>query len=150
FLDVSSNRFLQTTFLLHDNAGVDFPPYADYARNDSLFVTAPAETNAVVTRSPYSADASADIWRGLRFFRSQITQANFKAAIALANDFCTKRPDVPDCVPLPGTNTALSADPADYRISEFGLITEVFDADTDVNGLSVGVHVRGVGLYNFR
>jgi hypothetical protein len=150
FHDPGSNRSLQTTYLLHQNTGVDFSPYAEYARNDSLFVASPASTNAVVTRSPYSAPADAGTWAGLRFYRSQITQANFRAAVALANAFCTKRPDIPDCTPPPGRDAALSGDPAAYRISEFSLITEVFDADTDANGLSVGLHVRGLGLYNFR
>lgn len=150
FYDTTTGRFLQMTMLLHDTDGVDFVPYADYARNDSLFVAAPATTTAVVTRSPYSAAPSGRPWTGLRFFRSQITPANFRAAIALANSFCARRPDVPDCAILPGSAAPLSETPEDYRIAEFALITELFNADTDRNGLSVGLHVRALGLYNFR
>jgi len=149
FFDVSTERFLQMTFLLFDTQGVDFAPYADYARNDSLFVASPAITNAVVTRSPYSAAPSAAAWTGLRFFRSQVTQQNFRAAIDLVNQFCRTRADVPDCTVLPGHATPLSTDPVDYRIFEFGAITEVFNADTDANGMSIGLHVRALGLYNF-
>jgi hypothetical protein len=150
FYDTTTGRFLQMTMLLHDTAGTDFPPYADYARNDSLFVATPATTTSVVTRSPYSAAPSARVWTGLRFFRSQITPTNFRAAVALANSFCAGRPDVPDCVILPGTPAPLSETPEDYRIAEFALITELFNADTDRNGLSVGLHLRALGLYNFR
>lgn len=149
FYDVSTERFLQMTMLLHNNDGVEFTPYADYARNDSLFVASPAETNAVVTRSPYSAAPSVLPWTGLRFFRSQITQQNFRAAIELANAFCASRAEIADCVILPG-RTPLSFDPADYRIFEFSVITEIFNADTGRNGISVGLHLRGLGLYNFR
>jgi hypothetical protein len=150
FYDTTTGRFLQMTMLLHGTAGVDFAPYADYARNDSLFVATPAVTTTVVTRSPYSAAPSARAWTGLRFFRSQITQANFRAAVALANLFCAGRPDVPDCATFAGMATPLSEIPEDYRIAEFALITEVFNADTDRNGLSIGLHVRALGLYNFR
>lgn len=150
FYDVTAARFLQMTLLLHSTDGVDFAPYADYARNDSLFVTAPAVTNAVVTRSPYSAAPSPVPWTGLRFFRSQITPANFRTAVALANGFCATRPEIPDCTILPGNSAPLSDNPADYRIAEFSLITELFNADTDRNGLSAGLHLRALGLYNFR
>jgi hypothetical protein len=150
FFDVTTERFLQMTFLLFDTRGVEFAPYANYARNDSLFVASPAATNAVVTRSPYSATPSGTVWTGLRFFRSQVTQSNFGAAIDLANQFCRTHVEVPDCAILPGRTTALSSDPTDYRIFEFAAITEVFDADTDENGLSVGLHLRALGLYNFR
>jgi hypothetical protein len=150
FYDTTTDRFLQMTMLLHDTDGVDFVPYADYARNDSLFVATPAVTTPVVTRSPYSAAPGAEPWTGLRFFRSQITPANVRAAIGLANAFCAGRPDVPDCAVLPGTATPLSQSPEDYRIAEFAVITELFNADTDRNGLSIGLHVRALGLYNFR
>jgi hypothetical protein len=150
FYDTTTGRFLQMTMLLHDTDGVDFVPYADYARNDSLFVATPAITTPVVTRSPYSATPSAEAWTGLRFFRSQITPANFRAAIGLANSFCAGRAEVPDCTILPGAATPLSLAPEDYRIAEFALITELFNADTDRNGMSIGLHVRALGLYNFR
>ena len=150
FYDVTTERFLQMTFLLYQNRGVEFAPYADYARNDSLFVATPAVTNAVITRSPYSAEPSASPWIGLRFFRSQLTQANFREAIGMTNRFCASRPDVPDCTLPPGRPAPLSADPADYLISEFSIITEVFNADTDVNGMSLGLHLRALGLFNFR
>ncbi|MEO8137036.1 MAG: hypothetical protein ABI831_24040 [Betaproteobacteria bacterium] len=149
FYDTASDKFLQMTMSLFDTVNVGFAPYADYARNDSLFVVAPLATSAVVTRSPYSAAASQKAWTGLRFFRGQITQQNFRAAIDLANRFCATRPDVPDCA-IPDTlDTPLSLSPANYRISEFSLITEIFNADTDANGVSVGLHLRGLGLYRF-
>ena len=148
--DVTTERFFQMTFLLHQNTGVEYAPYADYARNDSLFVSTPLETNAVVTRSPFSAAPSAGSWTGLRFFRTQLTQANFRAAVDMANAFCAGRADVPDCTILPGRTSPLSVEPRDYLISEFSLITEVFNADTDANGMSVGLHVRALGLFNFR
>jgi hypothetical protein len=148
--DVSTERSFQMTFLLHQNTGVEFTPYADYARNDSLFVATPLMTNAVITRSPYSAAPSATSWTGLRFFRAQLTPANFRAAIDLVNGFCATRGDVPDCSVLPARATPLSIDPTHYVVSEFSVITEIFNADTDANGLSIGLHLRGLGLYNFR
>jgi len=150
FLDMSTGRFLQTTFLLFDDRGVGYAPYADYARNDSLFVSAPADTSAVVTRSPFSAAPSEQAWTGLRFFRSQITQDNFRSAIDLANAFCRDRSDIPDCAVPAGRSGALSRNPADYRIAEMGFIAEIFDADQDRNGLSLGLHLSGLGLYRFR
>jgi len=35
-------------------------------------------------------------------------------------------------------------------MTEFALITELFNADTDANGASLGLHVRNMGAYNFR
>jgi hypothetical protein len=79
-----------------------------------------------------------------------LTPANFRAAIDLVNGFCASRGDVPDCSVLPAGATPLSIDPMHYVVSEFSVITEIFNADTDTNGLSIGLHLRGLGLYNFR
>ena len=150
FYDAQSDKFFQMTFSLYNNDSIHFAPYATYARGDSLFVAAPLASNAVVTRSPYSAAASEQPWAGLRFFRAQITQQNFRTAIDLANRYCATQSDVPDCVIAAGQVTPLSVDPTAYRISEFSLITEIFNADTDANGVSVGMHLRALGLYRFR
>lgn len=149
FHDSISDKSLQMTLLLFDTVDVGFAPFADYARNDSLFVGAPLASSAVVTRSPYSAPPGTQPWTGLRFFRGQITQQNFGAAIDLANRFCAQRADIPECAIPPALNTPLSLNTADYRIREFSVITEIFNADTGANGVSVGLHLRGLGLYRF-
>ena len=100
--------------------------------------------------SPYSHPATTETWTGLRFFRTQITPANFAAAIAMANRFCATRADIPDCEIAEGLGAALSTDPAGYLLIEFSVITELFNADTDRNGVSVGLHLNGLGAYNFR
>ena len=150
FVDTTSGRFLQMTLTLFNTDGVTFEPYASYARNDSLFVAAPLDSSAVVTRSPYSAEPSGVRWTGLRFFRGQISPANFRAALDLANRYCADKNFIPDCTVASGEITPLHTDPGAYRITEFSVITEVFNADTGSNGVSVGLHLRGLGLYNFR
>ncbi len=150
FFDASSGKPLQMTLLVFANEGIAYSPYVDYARNDSLFVSAPLTTTAIATRSPYSYGATAEPWTGLRFFRAQITPANFGAAVALVNQFCARRPDIPDCAIPPGRDLALSRDPADYRLIEFSVITEVFNADTGRNGMSVGMHLQSLGAFTFR
>lgn len=150
FFDITSDKMLQMTLLIYSGQDVSYPAYADYARNDSLFVSAPLATTGVATLSPYSFPATTQTWTGLRFFRAQITPANFAAAIAMANRFCTARADIPDCGIAPGRDAALSADPADYLMTEFSVITELFNADTDRNGMSLGLHLNGLGAYNFR
>jgi hypothetical protein len=150
FFDVGSGKLLQMTLLIYSSQDVSYPAYADYARNDSLFVSAPLATTKIATLSPYSSPATTETWTGLRFFRAQITPANFAAAIDLANRFCATRADIPDCGIAPGHDTALSPDPADYLVTEFSVITELFNADTDLNGMSIGLHLKGLGAYNFR
>src|SRR5262249_8679131 len=145
-----TGKFLQMTFLLYHNGAIALAPYADYARGDSAFVATPLVQNAVVTLSPYSSAAQAHNWSGLRFFRAQITPANFRAAVGMVNAVGMQRPDVEDCMAEDGMSPPFSDNPADYRISEFGLIAEIFGADTGANGVSVGLHLRGLGLYRFR
>lgn len=150
FVDVTSGRPLQMVLLIFSNAGAAYPAFADYARNDSLFVSSPLATTEVATLSPYSFPATAETWSGLRFFRAQITPANFAAAIDMANRFCKTHAAIPDCTLFGGRGAALSPDPVEYRLIEFSLIAELFNADTERNGVSVGLHLRGLGAYNFR
>jgi hypothetical protein len=86
----------------------------------------------------------------LRFFRSQITQQNFRAAIDLANQFCRNRPDVPDCSILPGHTTPLSTDPTDYRISSSASSARYSTPIPTRTASRWALHVRALGLYNFR
>lgn len=150
FLDTTSGRFLQLVLLIFSSRGVAYPAYADHARNDSVFVSAPLATTTVATLSPYSHPATAQTWSGLRFFRAQITPANFSAALDMANRYCAAHAEIAECGAGAGGEPAFSADPTAYLITEFSVITEIFGADTGVNGMSMGLHLQGLGAYNFR
>ena len=121
--------------------------YASFVSHDgeTPFVSTPiGPVSKYATLSPYSAAFTGNTWSGLRFFRANVTQANFRQAIADINAYCAANPALRYC-----SGAAFSDSPANYVMTDFGVLHEVF-RQTPMGNLSMGVHVYGLGAYNFR
>jgi hypothetical protein len=139
-LDVFDNRFAEVlryqTYVSHDGG---LP-----------FVSVPVNRHApYATPYPKSAQFTGTAWSGLRLFGARITQSQFRAALSDINAFCAAHVDLPNCDNAPGVGAAFSTKVTDYSITSFGVLHEIFGTDLD-NHLSMGVHVWGLGAWNFR
>lgn len=139
-LDIFDNRFAEVlryqTYVAHDG---EIP-----------FISLPVNRHAPYA-TPYakSAQFTGTTWSGLRLFGARITQQQFRAALNGINAFCEAHVDLPNCASAPGIGAAYNANVADYEITSFGVLHEIFGTDSR-NHLSMGVHVSGLGAWNFR
>jgi len=114
------------------------------------FVSTPiVAVSKYATLSPYSATFTGTTWSGLRFYRAHVTQDDFRRMLADINAYCAANPAMRYCSsPTPGA-AAYSTAVTDYVITDFGVLHEVFPQSDKAN-LSMGVHVYGLGAWNFR
>ena len=150
------DRFTSKTFALllgvFDNrSGTDTSYPSSVAHDGSTpFVSVPFNENAAfATLSPYSSTYTGIPWTGLRFFRAHITQANFSAAVAAINTYCRFHTDARYCDIFPFIWTSYSSSVTNYELTDFGVLHEV-DRGGPNGNLSMGVHVYGLGAWNFR
>jgi hypothetical protein len=150
------DRFTGKTFALllgvFDNRSGFDSSYPSFVSHDGStpFVSQPfSETAAYATLSPYSARYTGTPWIGLRFFRAHITQANFSAALTAINDYCRMHSEARYCETIPYIWTAYSPSISSYELTDFGVLHEV-DRGVPAGNLSMGLHVFGLGAWNFR
>ncbi|QJR09192.1 hypothetical protein DSM104443_00228 [Usitatibacter rugosus] len=114
------------------------------------FVSTPmVATSKYATVSPYSGTFTGTTWSGLRFFRAHITQDNFRRMLGDVNAYCAANPGMRYCSASAPGAPAYSTAVTDYLITDFGVLHEVFPQGDKAN-LSMGVHVNGLGAWNFR
>ena len=150
------DRFTGKTFALllgvFDNRSGANSSYPSTVAHDGStpFVSVPFnESAAYATLSPYSSTYTGIPWTGLRFFRAHITQANFSAALDAINTYCGSHSEARYCNVFPFLWTAYSSSAANYELTDFGVLHEVDRGGRNGN-LSMGVHVYGLGAWNFR
>ena len=150
------DRFTLKTFALllgvFDNRSGTDTSYPSAVSHDGStpFVSVPFNQNAAfATLSPYSSTYTGIPWTGLRFFRAHITQANFSAAVAAINAYCRSHLEARYCNITPVIWTSYSPSVTDYELTDFGVLHEV-DRGGPNGNLSMGVHVYGLGAWNFR
>lgn len=150
------DRFTGKPFALllavFDNrAGVD-GTYAPSVSHDGStpFASTPLNGKAAyATLSPHSSAYTGVPWSNLRFFRGHVTQRNFRDALDDINLYCAAHRALPFCGDDPQLGEAFSSDPANYELSEFGVLHEVFRGGPTGN-LSMGVHISDLGAWNAR
>jgi hypothetical protein len=129
--------------------GATYQPFVAHDTATPFVSTPIAAGSKYATLSPYSATFTGKTWSGLRFFRMHITQDNFRNILADINAFCAANPSLNYCSsPSPGA-PAFSTSVTDYAMTDFGVLHEVFTQTANGN-LSMGVHVFGLGAFNFR
>jgi hypothetical protein len=150
------DRFTGKTFALllgvFDNRSGADSSYPSFVSHDGAtpFVSQPfSETAAYATLSPYSSHYTGTPWTGLRFFRAHITQANFSAALSAINTYCRSHLEARYCETIPYIWTAYSPSVLNYELTDFGVLHEV-DRGSPSGNLSMGMHVYGLGAWNFR
>jgi len=151
FRDRTTGKPFAILLLLFDNrlgATGTFPvQISDDLRTP--FIGIPLNSGArFSTLSPYSASATGIPWTGLRFFRSHITQGNFREMLLAINDYCREKRIAPFCEASSSSANAFSDDVKDYEITMFGVIHEV-SVLPDSN-ISMGLHLYDLGVWNFR
>lgn len=104
---------------------------------------------AYVTLSPFSSTYTGVPWSGLRFFRGHVSQRNFRDAIDDINAYCAAHRVLPFCGEDPRLGGAFGGDPANYELTDFGVLHEVFRGGPAGN-LSMGVHIFDFGAWNAR
>jgi hypothetical protein len=139
-LDIFDNRFAEVlryqTYVAHDG-GIPF-------------VSVPVNRHApYATPYPKSAQFTGTTWSGLRLFGARVTQRQFRAALNDINAFCAAHAELPNCASAPGIGAAYNANVTDYESTSFGVLHEIFGTDAR-NHLSMGLHVSGLGAWNFR
>ncbi|HEY3178409.1 MAG TPA: hypothetical protein VGL25_05965 [Casimicrobiaceae bacterium] len=135
-----------------DNRFGEVLRYQTYVSHDGElpFVSLPLNRHApYATPYPKSAQFTGTTWSGLRLFGARITQAQFRAALKDLNAYCAARVDLPNCASAPGIGAAYNTNITDYALTSFGVLHEIFGTDAH-NHLSMGVHVSGLGAWNFR
>jgi hypothetical protein len=150
FRDRTSGSTFALLFAIFDNRYGDVGSYPPVVAHDGAtpFASMPIQASRYATASPYSAAFTGRTWSGLRFFRAQISQANFRQLLADVNGYCVQHPGQRYCVGNPMTGTFFSSSVSDYEITDFGVLTETTEPAS--GHLSVGVHVYGLGAWNFR
>jgi hypothetical protein len=152
-LDRQSGRTFALLLSIFDNRYAPSDPAGSgFVAHDTAtpFVSTPIIAGSkYATLSPYSATFTGRTWSGLRFFRAHITQDNFRRMLADINAYCAANPGMRYCSsPTPGA-PAYSTSVRDYLVTDFGVLHEVFPQGEKAN-LSMGVHVNGLGAWNFR
>ena len=114
------------------------------------FATTPLNHESVYAhRSPYSATYTGVPWSGLRYFRVHVSQADFRRALADVNVYCRANPPAAFCPDDPRIGAAYSSEPANYELTGFGVIHEIFRGGPNGN-VSMGMHVYDLGAWNAR
>jgi hypothetical protein len=147
--DRRSGKVLALLLGIFDNrytsAGASYTPFVSHDGQTPFASTPIAANSKYATLSPYSATFTGTTWTGLRFYRAQVTQENFRQVLADVNAFCAANPNLRYCSDAPAFSTTVT----DYAMTDFGVLHEVFPQS--VNGhLSMAVHVYGLGAWNLR
>jgi hypothetical protein len=152
FRDRFTGKPFALLLAIFDNrAGTD-GTYAPSVSHDGTTPFASTPMNAMaayVTLSPYSSTYTGVPWSGLRFFRGHVTRQNFREAIDDINAYCAAWPALPFCSDDPFLGVAYGVDPANYELTDFGVLHEVFRGGPTGN-LSMGVHIFDLGAWNAR
>ena len=152
FRDRFTGKPFALLLALFDNRAGANGTYAPSIMHDGLTPFASTPLNAMaayVTLSPYSSTYTGIPWSGLRFFRGHVTPGNFREAIDDINAFCAARRALAFCGDDPRFPAAYDVDPANYELTDFGVIHEVFRGGPAGN-LSMGVHIFDLGAWNAR
>lgn len=151
FRDRTTGKLFVVLMLLFDNRlGAD-GTFASYIADDlrTPFVSMTLHSAAgYATLSPASSSATGIPWTGLRFFRGHITQDHFRSMLRDINAYCLGHRDAPFCEAAPSSANAFTEDITSYDITLFGVLHEVGRAPD--SNISMGVHVYGLGVWNFR
>jgi hypothetical protein len=151
FCDRLSNKTFALMLTIFDNRFATSPSYAPFVAHDGAtpFVSMPIGGHGKYgTTSPVSSAFTGNTWTGLRSFRVQVTQDDFRQALADVNAYCHAHPAQRFCGIAMSTGDAYSPSVTDYQIIEFGVIHEIWRTPTQ--NLSMGVHVFDLGAWNFR
>lgn len=152
FHDRVTGKALAFLLDIFDNRFAEVLRHQSYVSHDGgiPFVSVPMNRHApYATPYPKSARFTGTTWSGLRLFGARIAQEQFRAALNDINAFCAANVDLPNCASVPGMGAAYSVDVTDYEMTTFGVLHEIFGTDSR-NHLSMGVHVSGLGAWNFR
>ena len=153
FLDTQSSKVFALVLGIFDNRyTAPGATYASFVAHDGQtpFASSPIGAGSkYATLSPYSATFTGNPWTGLRFYRAHVTQDDFRRMVSDINAYCAANSQLRFCSgPAPGA-PAFSTNVADYRMTDFGELHEVFRQGA-MGNLSMGVHVYGLGAWNFR
>jgi hypothetical protein len=151
FRDRTNGRTFALLFAIFDNRFPEISSYPPFVAHDGAtpFASMPIQVSSrYAAPTPYSAAFTGRTWSGLRFFRAQIGQANFRQLLADVNGFCLQHPSQRYCAGNPMTGTAYSESVSDYEVTDFGVLSETTEPAS--GHLSVGVHIYGLGAWNFR
>ena len=152
FRDRVTGKLFAFLLDIFDNHYAAAPTYRSYVAHDgeTPFVSVPLNRSArYATPYPKSANFTGTTWSGLRLFGARITQDEFGKALGDINAYCATRAELRFCDEVPMIGGAYSPVVTDYDVTSFGLLHEIFGTD-DRNHLSMGVHVSGLGVWNFR
>ena len=150
FRDLITGKVFASLLLLFDNRlGVN-GNFESYVADDlrTPFVSMTLNSHAgYATLSPSSGIATGVPWTGLRFFRGHISQENFRNMVRDVNAYCAAHRDAPFCDAAPGSLDAFRGDVRNYELTSFGVLHEIARAPD--SNISMGVHVFGLGAWNF-
>jgi hypothetical protein len=150
FRDRFTGKPFALLLAIFDNRAGTYGSYAPSVAHDGATPFASTPLNAMaayVTLSPYSSTYTGVPWSGLRFFRGHITPRNFREAIDDINAYCAARRALPFCSDDPRLGVAYGLDSANYELTDFGVLHEVFRGGANGN-LSMGVHIFDLGAWN--
>ncbi len=153
FRDRTSGKTFALILAIFDNRFSAGPAYSPFVAHDGAtpFVSMPiGGTERYATRSPQSWAFTGDTWVGLHFFRAQVTQANFRQALADIDAYCQIHRDQRYCTVATPGGSAYSQAVSDYEITDFGVLHEVFVGGGTNGNVSMGVHIYDLGAWNFR
>jgi hypothetical protein len=151
FRDRTSGKTFALLFAIFDNRFADLASYPAFIAHDGAtpFASMPIQVaSRYAMPSPYSGAFTGRTWSGLRFFRAQVGQANFRQMLVDVNGYCSQRPAQRYCAGNAITGTAYSSSVTDYEVTDFGVLSEVTEPAS--GHVSVGVHIYGLGAWNFR
>jgi hypothetical protein len=152
FHDRVSGKAFAFLLDIFDNRFAEVLRYQSYVSHDGgiPFISVPVNRHApYATPYPKSAQFTGTPWSGLRLYGARVTQKQFRAAVNDINAFCAANVALPNCASVTGIGAAYNSDVTDYDITAFGVLHEIFGTDSR-NHLSMGVHVSGLGAWNFR
>jgi hypothetical protein len=148
---VTGKTFALIVALFDNRAGPEgsYPPAVAHD-GQTPFATTPLNHEAAYAhRSPYSATYTGVVWTGLRYFRVHVSQAGFRRALADVNAYCRTNLAASFCADDPRIDASYSGEPANYDLTGFGIIHEIFRGGMNGN-VSMGVHVYDLGAWNAR
>lgn len=150
--DRTSGKTFALLFAIFDNRFSADPTYPAFVAHDAAtpFASMPISVGTrYATRSPYSSAFTGDTWTGLRFFRAQVSQPNFRQVLADINAYCQSHRNERYCAAVAADGSAYSQAVNNYEITDFGVLHEIFGGGPDGN-ISMGIHVYDLGAWNFR
>jgi len=150
--DRNSGKTFALLFAIFDNRYSADPTYPAFVAHDAAtpFASMPISAGTrYATRSPYSSAFTGDTWTGLRFFRAQVSQPDFRRVLADINAYCQAHRTERYCPAVAPDGSAYSLAVTDYEITDFGVLHEIFGGGPAGN-ISMGVHVYDLGAWNLR